>query len=382
MEFIGVLCLILVSVTVASHFSRRIGIPAVIGQLLVGIVLGNGGLKIVHPDILVTDFSEIGVILLMFLAGIESNLPLLRKYFRPGVFVALLGILFPLLLGTGSGSLFGVPMNQSFFFGLVLAATSVSISVEVLKELKVVNTKEGSTILGAAVVDDILVVLIVSLCMPLLGVENGNEKPLGFMLLAQVLFFIAVFFLIRWGAPYLMNLSKKIFAQSSVIIVSLTLCLSMSYLADFIGLSSVIGAFSTGIAIGQTNVWKDVRYNIEAIGYAVFIPVFFISIGLEVTFENLSKQLLFVLVFTTIAIFSKLLGGYLGGRFSGFDNQSSLMVGSGMVSRGEMALIIVQLGLQAHLVVGKYYSAIILVILFTTLSSPFLLKYFTKKLYA
>ena len=366
MEFIGVLCLILVSVTVASHFSRRIGIPAVIGQLLVGIVLGNGGLKIVHPDILVTDFSEIGVILLMFLAGIESNLPLLRKYFRPGVFVALLGILFPLLLGTGSGSLFGVPMNQSFFFGLVLAATSVSISVEVLKELKVVNTKEGSTILGAAVVDDILVVLIVSLCMPLLGVENGNEKPLGFMLLAQVLFFIAVFFLIRWGAPYLMNLSKKIFAQSSVII----------------GLSSVIGAFSTGIAIGQTNVWKDVRYNIEAIGYAVFIPVFFISIGLEVTFENLSKQLLFVLVFTTIAIFSKLLGGYLGGRFSGFDNQSSLMVGSGMVSRGEMALIIVQLGFQAHLVVGKYYSAIILVILFTTLSSPFLLKYFTKKLYS
>lgn len=104
---------------------------------------GKRGLKIVHPDILVTDFSEIGVILLMFLAGIESNLPLLRKYFRPGVFVALLGILFPLLLGTGSGSLFGVPMNQSFFFGLVLAATSVSISVEVLKELKVVNTKKA-----------------------------------------------------------------------------------------------------------------------------------------------------------------------------------------------------------------------------------------------
>lgn len=106
MEFIGVLCLILVSVTVASHFSRRMGIPAVIGQLLVGILLGNGGLKIVHPDILVKDFSEIGVILLMFLAGIESNLPLLRKYFRPGVYVALLGILFPLLLGAGSGNLF------------------------------------------------------------------------------------------------------------------------------------------------------------------------------------------------------------------------------------------------------------------------------------
>lgn len=381
MEFIGVLCLILVSVTVASHFSRRIGIPAVVGQLLVGILLGNGGLKIVHPDILVKDFSEIGVILLMFLAGIESNLPLLRKYFRPGVLVALLGILFPLILGTGGGSLFGVPFNQSFFFGLILAATSVSISVEVLKELKAATTKEGSTILGAAVVDDILVVIIVSLCMPLLGVEGSSDKPLGFMLIAQLLFFFAVFFLIRWGAPYLMNLSKKIFAQSSVIIVSLTLCLSMSYLADFIGLSSVIGAFSTGIAIGQTNVWKDVRYNIEAIGYAVFIPVFFISIGLEVTFGSLKKQLLFILVFTVIAVVSKLIGGFMGGRFSGFNNHSSLMVGSGMVSRGEMALIIIQLGFQAHLVTGKYYSSMILVILITTLSSPFLLKYFTKKIY-
>ncbi|MFQ7234089.1 MAG: cation:proton antiporter, partial [Enterococcus hulanensis] len=286
------------------------------------------------------------------------------------------------LLGTGSGNLFDIPFNQSFFFGLILAATSVSISVEVLKELKAVNTKEGSTILGAAVVDDILVVLIVSLCMPLLGVESTSDRSLGFMLIAQVLFFIAVFFLIRWGAPYLMELSKKIFAQSSVIIVSLTLCLSMSYLADFIGLSSVIGAFSCGIAIGQTNVWKDVRYNIEAIGYAVFIPVFFISIGLEVTFDGLTKQLLFIIVFTAIAIFSKLLGGFLGGKLSGFGNQSSLMVGSGMVSRGEMALIIVQLGFQAHLVVGKHYSSIILVILFTTLSSPFLLKYFTKKLYS
>ncbi|GCF92986.1 sodium:proton antiporter [Enterococcus florum] len=382
MDFIGVLCLILVSVTVASHFSRRMGIPMVIGQLLVGILLGNGGLKIVHPDILVKDFSEIGVILLMFLAGIESNLPLLRKYFKPGVFVALLGILFPLVLGTGGGGLFGVPINQSFFIGLILAATSVSISVEVLKELNVVKTKEGSTILGAAVVDDILVVLIISLCTPLLGGDVGGvEQPLGFFLIAQVLFFIAVFFLIRWGAPYLMNLSKKIFARSSVIIVSLTLCLSMSYLADFIGLSSVIGAFSTGIAIGQTSVWKDVRYNIEAIGYAVFIPVFFISIGLEVTFDALSRQIVFILFFTIIAIISKLAGGFIGSRLSGFGRQSSLMVGSGMISRGEMALIIVQLGFQTHLVTGNYYSSIILVILFTTLSSPFLLKYFTRRLY-
>lgn len=382
MAFIGVLCLILVSTTLAGHFSRRFGIPAVIGQLLVGILLGNGGLQIVHPDILMTAFSEIGVIILMFLAGMESNLGLLRKYFRPAMYVALLGVLFPLLFGVISGRVFHVVWNQAFFLGLILAATSVSISVEVLKELKVITTKEGSTILGASVADDILVVLLVSLCMPLMGIEGSSKVPLSLMLLEQVLFFIAVFLLIRWGAPYLMNLSKKLLAESAVIIVSLTLCLSMSYLADLIGLSSVIGAFSAGVAIGQTNVWQDIRYNIEAIGYAVFIPVFFVSIGLEVSFHGLSKQFLFILLFTLVAIFSKLLGGFIGSRFSGFNRPSSLMVGSGMVSRGEMALIILQLGYQAGLVINSYYSAIIIVILFTTLSSPFLLKYFTKKLYA
>lgn len=381
MEFIGVLCLILISTTIASHFSRRFGIPAVIGQLLIGILLGNAGLKVVHPDILVEDFSEIGVILLMFLAGIESDLSLLRKYFRPGMYVAVLGILFPVVLGTLGGNVFHIAMNQSFFLGLILAATSVSISVEVLKELNVINTKEGSTILGASVVDDILVVLIVSLSMSFLGAKGGNDGPLGIMLIEQVLFFVAIFFLIRWGAPYLMRLSKKLLAESSVIIVSLILCLSMSYLADFIGLSSVIGAFFTGVAIGQTKVWNEVQYNVEAIGYAVFIPVFFVSIGLEISFNGIENQLLLIVTITVLAILSKLFGGFIGGKLAGFSNHSSLMVGSGMISRGEMALIIVQLGFQAQLVTKEYYSAFILVILFTTLSSPFLLKYFTRKIY-
>ncbi|MGM0304054.1 hypothetical protein IGI66_003719 [Enterococcus sp. AZ048] len=381
MEFIGVLCLILVSTTIAGHFSRRLGIPAVIGQLLVGILLGNAGLKIVHPDILVEDFSEIGVILLMFLAGLESDLSLLRKYFRPGMYVAVLGILFPVILGTLGGSFSHIALNESFYLGLILAATSVSISVEVLKELNVVNTKEGSTILGASVVDDILVVLIVSLSMSFLGASGDNNQTLGIMLVEQVFFFIGIYLFIRWGAPYLMRLSNKLLAESSVIIVSLILCLSMSYLANLIGLSSVIGSFFAGVAIGQTKVWKEVQYNIEAIGYAVFIPVFFVSIGLEVTFTGIGKQLILILFLTLLAIISKLFGGYFGGKLAGFNNHSSLMVGSGMISRGEMALIIVQLGVQAHLVSKEYYSAFILVILFTTLCSPFLLKHFTKKLY-
>lgn len=381
MEFIGILCLILVATTIASHFSRRIGIPAVIGQLLVGILLGEAGLQWVHPDVIVHDFSEIGVILLMFLAGVESDLSLLKKYFRPGMYVAVLGILLPVLLGTVGGAFFQVPLNESFFLGLILAATSVSISVEVLKELNVINTKEGSTILGASVVDDILVVLIVSLSMSFLQGGGSGEGNMLLMLVEQLLFFAGIFFLIRWGAPLLMRLSRRLLADSSVIIVSLILCLSMSYLADLIGLSSVIGAFFAGIAIGQTKVVQEVQRNVEAIGYAVFIPVFFVNIGLAVSFNGIQQQFLLIVCLTVIAIVAKLFGGFLGAKLAHFSNDSSLMVGSGMVSRGEMALVVIQLGAQAHLVASELYSPFILIILFTTLSSPLLLKYFTKKIY-
>ncbi|MGM0173048.1 cation:proton antiporter [Enterococcus sp. DIV0800] len=381
MEFIGILTLILFTTTIAGHFSRRMGIPSVIGQLLVGILLGNAGLRFVHPDILVSDFSEIGVIILMFLAGIESNLKLLRKYLRPSLYVAVLGIIFPVALGTISGYGFGVALDESFFLGLILAATSVSISVEVLKELRAINTKEGSTILGASVADDLLVILIVSLSMSMLTGEPTASAKLPLILVEQVLYFCVIFFLVRWGAPYLMQLSNKLLAESSVIIVSLIICLGMSYLADLVSLSSVVGAFFAGVAIGQTKVRQEVQLNVEAIGYAVFIPVFFVNIGLEVSFTRLVPQGFFILALTILAIASKLLGGFIGSRFSGFSKSSSLMVGSGMVSRGEMALIILQLGYQAELVRQDYYSAFILIILFTTLASPFLLKYFTQRVH-
>ncbi len=381
MEFIGTLCLILVATTLGSHFSRRIGIPAVIGQLLVGVILGSAGLNWVHPNELVHEFSEIGVILLMFIAGLESDIALLKKYFKPGLFVALLGVLFPMLLGWGTGELFNASFNESIFFGIILAATSVSISVEVLKELNVVSTKEGSTILGASVVDDILAVLILSLSIPLLIGGSTSDVPLWLMLIEQLLYFGLIFILVKWLAPYLMRLANKIFANSALIITSLVICLSMSYLADFVGLSSVIGAFFAGIAVSQTDAKKEVMHNTEALGYAIFIPVFFVSIGLDVSFENFGQKAFFVIAFIIVAIVSKLFGGFLGSKFAGFDNNSSWMVGAGMISRGEMALVILQIGHQAGMIENQYYSPLVIIILVSTLLSPLILKYFTKKVY-
>ncbi|HJF19865.1 MAG TPA: cation:proton antiporter [Enterococcus columbae] len=382
MAFIGTLCLILVLTALAAHLCRRIGIPGVVGQLLVGLIVGTGGLQWIHSDELIHHFSEIGVILLMFLAGLESDMALLRKYFKPGMLVAIFGVIFPLLLGTGGGFAFDVTKTEAFFLGVVLAATSVSISVEVLKELQAVNTKEGSTILGASVVDDILIVLVLSISLTFLGGNQGNDQSIGITLLQQGIYFVLIYLLVKWIAPYLMHLSERIYTTASVIIMSLVICLGMSYVADFVGLSSVIGAFFAGIAVGQTKVKEQVFINVESIGYAIFIPVFFVNIGLEVKLSSVVTYFPFILAFVVIAVISKLFGGYLGSKMAGFSNNSAWMVGAGMISRGEMALIVLQIGSQGGLIPERYFAPMVITILISTLVSPLILKYFAKKVLA
>lgn len=382
MEFIGILCLILISTTLISHLSTKLAIPAVIGQLLVGIILGKAGFNVVHPDVIVSEFSEIGIILLMFMAGLESNLGLLKKYFKPAIFVAALGVIFPIILGYLTGNAFNVPTNEGIFLGMALAATSVSISVEVLKELKVLNSKEGSTILGAAIVDDILVVFVVSIGLSFLTTNANTEVTnMSVVFLEQILFFGGIFFLIKFAAPYIMRLGERLNSNAAVIVTSLVLCLTMSYVADLVGLSSVIGAFFAGVAIAQTDVFEEVLKSTETIGYAIFIPVFFVSIGLNVELKDFSTQMIFILAFTIVAVISKIIGGYIGSKASGFSNDSALMIGSGMVSRGEMALIIIQIGLSSQILSNTHYSAFILVILLSTLISPLMLKFFTRRIY-
>ncbi|EOL43137.1 monovalent cation:proton antiporter-2 (CPA2) family transporter [Enterococcus phoeniculicola] len=383
MELIGILCLILISTTLASHVSKRIGIPAVIGQLLIGIVLGPAMLNWVHQGISITEFSEIGVILLMFLAGLESDVSLLKKYFKPGILVAILGIAFPIVITLLFGRLFSMSLTNSIFLGLVLSATSVSISVEVLKELNMVSSKEGSTILAASVVDDILVVLILSISLGFLSGEGAAfDSEMILLLVEQVLYFAGIYFLVKWGAPYLMQLSEKLLAGSSVIIMSLVICLGMSFLADLVGLSGVIGAFFAGIAVGQTDFRSKVDLNIEAIGYAVFIPVFFVSIGLNVSFAGLTNDIWFIVALTLVAVVTKLLGGFIGSKMVGFTNISSTVVGAGMISRGEMALIIVQIGNQAGMIDPTHYTSIVIVIILSTIVSPLIMKQSIRQLKA
>ncbi|WP_283577459.1 cation:proton antiporter [Ligilactobacillus aviarius] len=379
MEFLGTLCLVLITTSLAGHFSRRIGIPAVIGQLLVGILIGPAVLGWVHNNAFMHTFSEIGVIILMFIAGLESDLGMLKKYFKPALAVAFSGVVFPVVLIYFFGKLFHFSFEQAIFLGVTFSATSVSISVEVLKELKRLKSKEGTTILGAAVIDDIISVIILSVLVSMFSnvakAQGGHHSSnLWMSFLLDALYFVVIFFLFEWIAPKMMRLGEHLKVASSVTLMSIVLCLGMAWLAEQVGLSDVVGAFFAGVAIAQTPYKQEVDSNIEPIGYAVFIPMFFVSIGLNMTFKGFFDDLIFIVSLTILALITKWLGCGLGAKVLGMNYDSMNIIGSGMVSRGEMALIIAQIGYEAHLLSSEYYSGVIFVIILTTFAAPFMLK--------
>ncbi len=374
MAFIGQIAIILIATLLAGALSQRLSMPAVIGQLLVGVILGPGVFGILQNTELMHAGAELGVIILMFIAGIESDLDLLKKYFRPAMSVAMSGVLLPMLVFYGYGLFMGQSVERAVFWGVIFAATSVSISVEVLREFKRLNTREGATILGAAVVDDIIAVILLSIFVSSFGVGNGPKTNLLVSTGFQILYFIGIVGVIKWLTPFILRLAQRLPVRGAVPIVSLFLCLSMAWLADLIGLSSVVGAFFAGVAVSQTHFQDEISTSISSVGYTFFIPIFFVSIGLDMTFNDLLSNWVFVVVMTLLAVLTKLFGGAVGALLTRMSWPSALAIGAGMVSRGEMALIIAQIGFSANLLAKDLYSEMIIVIVLSTIIAPFLLK--------
>lgn len=377
------LAIILISTLLAGHMSKRIGMPAVIGQLLVGIILGPALFGVLHENSFIHTFSEIGVVLLMFIAGLESNLTLLKKYFKPSLVVAVLGVIVPVISMYGMSLAFGISQLESLFIGVIFAATSVSISVEVLRELNVLESKEGTIILGAAVVDDLLAVIILSVLTSLFGAQlaaaSSTHMSLGLSLLLQALFMVAVYFSVKWIVPFVMHLSRRLLVPYASAITSLIICFGFVWFAEAVELSAVVGAFFAGIAISQTPYKEEINRHIEPIGYTVFIPVFFVSIGLSMNLASLNQHILFITILTVLAVLSKLIGSGLGARWMNNSPQGAYTIGAAMISRGEMALIIAQIGYNAKLLSELYYSEIIFVIIITTVLAPLILKHAVKR---
>ncbi|ASL64347.1 cation:proton antiporter [Bacillus cereus] len=371
-EFFFQIALILLSTKLAGDLSVRLGQPSVLGKLIVGIVIGPAVLGWIENSELLTQLSNVGVILLMFMAGLETDLEELNANRNSSLAVALGGIILPFVGGYVSGLVMGMEQGNAVFLGLLLCATSVSISVQTLRDLGKMKTRESTTMLGAAVFDDILVVILLAFAMSFLGTDDVN---LTMVILKKVVFFASII-LIGWkGVPAIMRWLSPLRVSESIVSAALIICFSFAYFGELLGIAGIIGAFAAGIAISQTNYKHEVEKKVEPIAYAMFVPVFFVSIGMNITFDGIGNQIWFILALTVIAVLTKLIGCGFGARMTGFDAKSSAIIGAGMVSRGEVALIIAGTGLSSGLLEKDYFTAIVIVVILTTMITPPMLKY-------
>ena len=370
MDYILSVSIILLASLVTGKIFTKISLPPVVGQLIAGVIIGPAILNIVKPTNLISSLAELGVILLMFIAGLESDLKLLKKYFKPSIVVAIMGIIFPVVGIFYTSKLFALSNIESLFIGVIFAATSVSISVAVLKNMNALNTKPGVTILGAAVADDILSILLLSIVITFTSGSSVQGNPNIFLLiLMQIGFFIFV-----WILFILVKQFKIKLAPALAPIVGLIVCLSLSALAEHVQISAITGAFFAGILVGQTNYKESVNRQMNQFGNLLFIPIFFVNVGLNMNISGIIANSSLFIILSIVAVLTKFLGAYLGSRFFKFNRLSATEIGVGMISRGEVGLIIAEIGLKNNLISDNYYSTIIASIILTTIMAPLLLK--------
>ena len=356
----------------------KINLPSVVGQLVAGIIIGPAILNIVKPTSLISSLAELGVILLMFISGLESDLNLLKKYFKPSIIVAILGIVFPVIGIFYTSKLFRLSNVESLFIGVIFAATSVSISVAVLKSMKALNTESGITILGAAVADDIISILLLSIVITFTGIDSSQgSSNIIILILMQIGFFILIWFLFILVKKIKIAINTKLAPT-----LGLILCLLLSSLAEHVQISAITGAFFAGILVGKTKYKESINQHMNQFGNLLFIPVFFVNVGLNMNIKGIIENISLFLSLSIIAVITKFFGAYLGSRFFKFSRLSATEISVGMISRGEVGLIIAEIGLKNNVISDNYYSTIIAAIIFTTIISPLLLKHIVTKIKA
>lgn len=391
-QFLMDIALILISTKLLGMLTRKIQMPQVVGALLAGIILGPAMLNIIHDEgQFIKKISELGVIVLMFAAGLETDIGELKKTGKSSFVIALMGVILPVLGGwatahffnDGTGATASI-MLQNIFIGVILAATSVSITVETLREIGKLSTKAGNAILGAALIDDILGIIALTV------ITSMSDTSVNIWL---VLLKILAFFVCAIGIGIVINKClKKWFSRHAedlrrFTIVAFVICLVFSYCAEkFFGVADITGAFIAGLIISGTQKTKYIASRFNIISYMLLSPIFFASIGLEIQVPNMTWSIiLFTLVLMLVAILSKVVGCGVGARMMGFSNRESLQVGVGMISRGEVALIVASKGAAPNvgLMNTAFFGPIALVIVVTTVVTPILLKlvFTTKKKY-
>lgn len=389
LQVLLLLAIIITASKAAGALSKKLGQPAVFGELLVGLLLGptllnilpHEGASVLFPDAhklaeLVKDLAELGVIFLMFLAGLETDLEQMKKVGLAAFLGATGGVFLPLVVGYAiSATMFDT--FEAIFIGTILTATSVSISAQTLLEMNKLRSKEGTTILGAAVIDDVMGIIVLSLVLALHGGGGGGEGPVWMVLVRMVAFFVGGILIGRL-LPRFLKWTEKLPGSEVGFAAAIVIGLVFAFAAEYVGkVAAITGSYLAGVMIAQNEHAKHfVEEKLAVLSYGFFVPIFFVSIGLEANaWDALRPELLgFTLAIVAASVFTKIIGSGLGVKLVGFTWLESLRVGTGMISRGEVALIVAGIGFRAGVIGEDILSAMVLMTLFTTLVTPMLLR--------
>lgn len=376
-KYILFIALILLSTKVLGLVTKKMQLPQVVGALCAGVILGPSMLNIVQETEFISKLSELGVIVLMFTAGLETDVKELKKSGKASFIIALIGVLVPL----GGGFLIAKAFNigsgdnitlQHVFIGIILTATSVSITVETLKELGKLSTRAGNAILGAAIIDDILgiiaLTLVTSLADTSVKIYVVLLKILGFFVVAIGCTVLYHIIFTKWR-----NHDKKDLRRH--VIISFVFCLLMAYMAEMFGVADITGAFVAGLAISSQKDVKYVSNRFETMSYLILSPVFFASIGLSMNDIHMGGKMIgFTICLLIVAILTKVIGCGLGAKVCGYTNRESLQIAVGMISRGEVALIVAAKGQKLGIMENDVFAPIIIIVVATTILTPIFLK--------
>lgn len=387
LPLLAALALIIAAAKLGGWVSGRLRQPVVLGELLVGLLLGPSLLDVfaqpyfaaAHVDAALSEFGELGVIFLMFTAGLEVQVDDLRKAGRASLWVGVLGVVAPLVLGTLLLVPIGYAVEGAIFLGIVMAATSVSISAQTLIELRRLRSPEGLTLLGAAVVDDVLAIAVLSAFTALALGGAGDWLGLGWTLLRMALFLVGAFVLGSWLLPRAVHWveGRQWAISEPVLSLVVVIVLTFAWASEFVGgVAAITGAFIAGVALARSPLKTRIERGMHVLAYAFFVPVFLVGIGLQADARALSPgDLGTTLWIIVIAFATKLAGAGLGARLGGLTPRSAWRVGVGMISRGEVGLIVASVGVSAGLLDTSAFTSVVLMVLATTLATPPLLRW-------
>jgi len=393
------LCIAVVIVTakLAATVASRLGLPLVLGELLAGVLLGPSLLNVwglhwlapatanaVSVSSIFKILADLGVVLLMFVAGVETDISMMRRTVAPAFWAATGGVVLPMAGGYLLSKSFGFSTVEAVFIGTILTATSVTITAQALMNLNQLRSKVGSTILGAAVIDDVLGLIVLSgviALAPILAASgtkageaswNGLAWILGRMVVCLVTMGLCGPFLTRWA----LKQATRLHGHHTEVAVALAIALLLAFDAQWLGgMAAITGAYLAGLFVAMAPNRQKVSEELHPMLNSFFGPVFFVSIGMEVNAWHVGGRVTFFLLLLAIAVVGKILGCGLGAYGNGFSGRDSLSVGVGMIPRGEVGLITASLGWTAGLVTRDVYIQAVALVLLTTLITPGLLRY-------